>query len=41
MQKKVMCQVMVRSVKESLEWSYDSCTTCQDEVDMSNGKYKC
>lgn len=36
-----MCQVTVSSVKETKDWNYDACSSCQKEIDMVEGKFKC
>ncbi|KAK1402617.1 hypothetical protein POM88_002222 [Heracleum sosnowskyi] len=39
--KAVMCQVTVRSVKETKDWNYDACSRCQKEIEMIEGEFRC
>lgn len=35
-----MCQVIVRTVKETPDWTYEVCTSCQKEVEIVSGKFR-
>ncbi|KAL1806428.1 hypothetical protein ACET3Z_029496 [Daucus carota] len=40
-QKKVRFQVIVKNVKDNLDWSYNVCTSCQKEVEEKDSKFRC
>lgn len=41
MQKKYKCQVSVKKVEEKTNWYDNVCTSCDEEVNIVEGRYKC
>lgn len=41
LQKKVRCQITVKKVDEKSNWYDNVCTTCQTEVTIVEGRYRC
>ncbi|WOH04009.1 hypothetical protein DCAR_0623414 [Daucus carota subsp. sativus] len=39
--RKVMCQVIVKTVKDNMDWNYRACTSCHEEVEFIDLKFKC
>ncbi|KAK1372557.1 hypothetical protein POM88_028750 [Heracleum sosnowskyi] len=40
-EQKVMCEVTVKKVDDKSKWFYNNCTTCTQEVNKVEGRYKC
>lgn len=36
-----MCQVIVKTVKDNMDWNYRACTSCHEEVEFIDLKFKC